>query len=81
MSRQLQIILSGINAPTADVVRSQQNPWLKIQQRLHNHRNPLPAADASRREPILLLPPLQIIMQRRNRSVRGYPNRGVWFRD
>jgi len=41
-------------------------PYLEIQQRLDDHRKPLPAANARRRQPIFLLPPLQTIMQRRS---------------
>jgi hypothetical protein len=42
---------------------------------LHNHRDPLPAADASRSQPILLLPPPQFIKQSDHQPRPGSPQR------
>src|ERR1700692_2921374 len=53
------------------MVRICEDPSLKIQQRLHDHGDSLPAADASGRQPIFLLPPPQFVQQRDQQPCPG----------
>jgi hypothetical protein len=48
---------------------------LRISHTLHNHRNPLPTPDASRSQPILLLPPPQFIQQSNHQPSPRSPQR------
>src|SRR5713101_4252466 len=57
------------------LTRSPVIAMLKIQQRLHNHRNPLPAANARRGQPVLLLAPTQLIQQRDHQPRSGRSQR------